>query len=249
MDQMLTDRNFWATFWESKEGLIIDIKQDYIFGKRLAEIVNENGYQSAIELGGFPGYYSVYLKKYLNLNVTLFDYFIHQKLIDQLLLENGLNPDDIEVIEMDLFKYKSDKGYDMVLSFGLIEHFEDLKDIIIRHLNFLNPAGTLFITLPNFCGVNGWVQRTFDPENYSKHNIKSMNLDLLGVTALNLGLKDIKVSYFGGYSIWLENNSKQSEAVKAFIKTIWFIGKIWSKGFIFESKLLSPYIVLEAKKA
>jgi 2-polyprenyl-3-methyl-5-hydroxy-6-metoxy-1,4-benzoquinol methylase len=60
--------------------------------------------------------------------------------------------------------------------FGLIEHFNDTKFIIGEHLKFLKPGGTLFITLPNFKSVNGWVQRSFDKENYDKHNINSMDL-------------------------------------------------------------------------
>lgn len=248
MEQHLTDRNFWANFWESKKGLIFEIKENYVFGDQLKTIVNEHNYQSAIELGGFPGYYSVYLKKHLGLQTTLFDYFIHQKLIDELLAKNKLQKKDIEIIEGDLFTYKPDKGYDIVSSFGLIEHFTDLEDIIARHLNFLNPGGTLFITLPNFCGVNGWVQRNFDPENYSKHHISSMNLDLLHEIAEKLGLETIKTSYFGGFSIWLENRDQQSVLTKAFIKTIWLAGKVWSKVFPFESKALSPYIFLQARK-
>ncbi|MFM6976628.1 MAG: class I SAM-dependent methyltransferase [Sphingobacteriaceae bacterium] len=248
MDQKLTDRNFWAAFWESKEDLIFNIEADYVFGKRLGELVQERGYQSAIELGGFPGYYSVFLKKHLGLDVTLFDYFIHQQLIDELLAKNGLAPNDIQVIEADLFTYPAKAEFDLVSSFGLIEHFADTKDIIERHLNFLKPGGTLFITLPNFRGVNGWVQRTFDPENYSKHHIQSMNLTLLKGIAQDLGLKNIKTSYFGGYSIWLENRKKKSAAVRAFIQAIWFVGKVWNKIFPFESKALSPYIILEAQK-
>lgn len=249
MDQKLTDRQFWADFWESKKGLIFDIGKDYVFGKRLRELAKENNYQSAIELGGFPGYYSVYMKKHAGLaQVALFDYFVHQPIIDQLLSRNGVEKSAIRVIENDLFNYTPDEQYDMVMSFGLIEHFENTKDIISRHLNFLKPGGTLFITLPNFRGINGWVQRNFDPENYSKHHIESMRLNLLSEVAAELGLKDIRTRYHGGFSIWLENKDRQPGFVKAFVKALWFMGKSWSKVFPLESRAMSPYIVLEGRK-
>jgi hypothetical protein len=63
-----------------------------------------------------------------------------------------------------------------------------------------------------------------------------------------LGLDVIKSSYIGKYSVWLENKDQKSGLTKAFIKSIWFIGKAFTKLFPFESKALSPYILLEAKK-
>jgi 2-polyprenyl-3-methyl-5-hydroxy-6-metoxy-1,4-benzoquinol methylase len=136
----------------------------------------------------------------------------------------------------------------MVLSFGLIEHFNDTKAVIETHLQFLKPGGVLFITLPNFKGVNGWVQRKFDPENYGKHNISSMNPQLLADYCGTLGLTEVEAYYQGRFSTWLENRSQQSEIVKALVKTIWLAGKVLTKIIPFESKVLSPYIMLKAVK-
>ena len=94
-----------------------------------------------------------------------------------------------------MFNYEVEKKYDLVLSCGLIEHFEDTKAIIKSHIQFLNKGGKLLITLPNFTGVNGWVQQKFDNENYLKHNIKSMDPVLLSQIAKELHLKNIKVYY------------------------------------------------------
>ena len=77
MENNLTDRSFWKSFWESRKGLIFKLKPNYVFGDILAKIIAEKGVQNAIELGGFPGYYSIYLKKYQHLKTTLLDYFIH----------------------------------------------------------------------------------------------------------------------------------------------------------------------------
>lgn len=246
MSNELTDRKFWTDYWESKPDLALNINNNYLFHGQLKEIVKRKNVKTAIELGGFPGYYSIFLKKYLNLNVTLLDYFVHQGLLEKVLNKNRLNINDIEVIEADLFNYQPQKTYDVVLSCGLIEHFEDTGDIIKKHVGFLNPGGTLFITLPNFKSINGWVQKTFDPENYSKHNISCMNPELLSGMLTDLGLTVKKAGYFGGYSIWLENKEDKSLPVKAFIKALWFAGKITTKIIPFKSAILSPYIILEA---
>lgn len=248
MGNLLTDRQFWTNYWESKPDLAIQIDKNYLFHQQLEEIVKTNNVQTAIELGGFPGYYSMFLHKYLGVRTTLFDYFIHPDILRKVLNKNGLDESEIPVIENDVFQYHPEQKYDLVLSCGLIEHFKDTKDIIERHLQFLKPGGTLFITLPNFRSVNGWVQKTFDRDNYDKHYIECMDTKYLATILEELGMKSIKSSYFGRYSVWLENKDQKSGITKAFIKSIWFIGKVVTKLLPFESKFLSPYIVLEARK-
>ncbi|HEY4322432.1 MAG TPA: class I SAM-dependent methyltransferase [Mucilaginibacter sp.] len=246
MSNELTDKTFWANYWESKKGLAFKVPPDYTFYKLLDRVIKEHKPLSAVELGGFPGYYAIFLKKYFGLNTTLFDYYIHPGVLKEVLNVNDLSEKDIEIIEGDLFTYQSQKQYDLVLSCGLIEHFNDTQDIIARHLNFLKPGGTLFITLPNFTGVNGWVQRKFDKSNYDKHNISSMNPQLLADYCKVLGLKNVEAYYYGKFSVWLENKQQQTGLVKAFLKTIWLTGKIATKIIPVESKELSPYIVLKA---
>src|ERR1700712_2005979 len=112
MEQNLTDRGFWKSFWESRKNLILYLKPDYVFGDILAGLIKEKGIKNAIELGGFPGYYSIYLKKYQGLDTTLFDYYIHDGLIKELLTKNGLKEGDINIIESDLFNYTPQQKYD-----------------------------------------------------------------------------------------------------------------------------------------
>ncbi|MDF3079063.1 MAG: class SAM-dependent methyltransferase [Sphingobacteriaceae bacterium] len=246
MANELTDRQFWSNYWESKTDLAFPVPGNYLFHKQLQRIVSTRNVKTAIELGGFPGYYAIYLKKHLGVESTLLDYFVHRGILNNVLSENKLTEQDIQVIETDLFKYNPEKKYDLVLSCGLIEHFFDTKDIISRHVQFLNPGGTLFITLPNFKSVNGWVQKKFDFANYEKHNIDSMNTQLLASIAQELGLKNIKARYFGNFSLWLENKKEKPALTKAFVKTLWYAGKISTKLVPVESKALSPYIILEA---
>ena len=249
MDNLLTDRDFWVRYWESKTDLSVNIPANYLFHQQLTTIVAENKVKTAIELGGFPGYYAVFLKKYLKLEVTLLDYFVHLPITQQLLKTNGLANDDIYVIETDLFNYTPTQTYDLVLSCGLIEHFNDTADIIKRHIAFLKPGGTLLITLPNFKALNGWFQKNFDRDNYDKHNIDCMDPALLAAICKDAGLTVVQARYFGKFSLWLENEKQKSSGVRILKKSMWLVGKVFSKVFPFESRQLSPYIILEANKS
>ncbi|TAE37099.1 MAG: class I SAM-dependent methyltransferase [Sphingobacteriales bacterium] len=248
MNNQLTEPVFWKNFWEAKQNLVFKIKPDYTFHQLIGPLIKQQSIKSAIELGGFPGYYSVFLRKYFDIDVTLFDYYIHPQIIENLLFFNDLAPSDIAIIEADLFTYQPQKTYDMVCSFGLIEHFNNTENIIAKHLNYLSPGGTLLITLPNFKGINGWIQKTFDRYNYDKHFISCMDLDILSTTAQKLGLHHVQTFYNGGFSTWIENKEHKPIFIRVVVKFIWLVGKIVSKIIRSESKLMSPYIVLIAQK-
>jgi len=248
MDNLLTDRKFWVDYWERKTGLSVNIPANYLFHQQLREIIEKRAVKTAIELGGFPGYYAVFLKKYFKLDVTLLDYFVHQPVTNSLLEANHLKESDIKIIETDLFNYEPAQHYDLVLSCGLIEHFNDTADIIQRHINFVKPGGTLFITLPNFKALNGWFQKHFDKENYDKHNIDCMDPELLRNICTAAGLEVVQSRYFGHFSLWLENEKQKPAAVRLFKKAVWLTGKVFTKIIPFNSRQLSPYIILEAKK-
>jgi SAM-dependent methyltransferase len=248
MSNLLTDRAFWVNYWERKSGLSVVIPSNYLFHDQLEAIIKKQHVKTAIELGGFPGYYAVFLKKYFKLDVTLLDYFVHEPITNELLQINSLESKDIHIIETDLFKYVPEQEYDLVLSCGLIEHFQDTADIIRRHIAFVKPGGTLFITLPNFKALNGWFQKNFDLENYEKHNIDSMDPDLLSRICLDAGMKVVQSRYFGNFSIWLEEEDKKPAGVRLLKKSVWLAGKLFTKVIPFNSKQLSPYIILEATK-
>lgn len=249
MDNQLTDRAFWVNYWENKTDLAVSIPADYLFHQQLGDIVKQQQVKTAIELGGFPGYYAVFLRKYLKLDVTLLDYFVHPPITRNLLQTNGLQENDIHIIETDLFNYTPEKTYDLVLSCGLIEHFNDTADIINRHINFVKPGGTLFLTLPNFNALNGWFQKTFDKANYDKHNIDCMDPALLADICKKAGLEVVQSRYFGNFSLWLENEKEKPAAVRVFKKAVWFAGKVFTKVIPFNSRALSPYILVEARKS
>ena len=86
------------------------IPENYLFHRQLGAIVEKNGVKTAIELGGFPGYYAVFLRKYLKLDVTLLDYFVHAPITKALLNTNGLKHDDIRIIETDFKVERIDCG-------------------------------------------------------------------------------------------------------------------------------------------
>jgi SAM-dependent methyltransferase len=248
----LTEKEDWSKFWKLKKNLIIDINKDTPsykpFYNTIQSILPENKEYSVIEIGGFPGTYSVLFKKYFNVNMTLIDQFIDQEIISALLVKNGLKENDIAVIENDLFKHEPNIQYDIVYSFGLVEHFMDTADIIKHHLKFLKPGGTLLIGLPNFRGLNGLLQKHFDYENFKIHNLNSMKINVLSDAALKNNLENIDVKFQYKFGVWIENVKDRSLFLKLMIKSLKAFGEVVKLIYPFNSRIFSPYIILTAKK-
>ena len=70
---------------------------------------------------------------------------------------------------------------------------------------------------------------------------------MLKKIAGDLGLTEVKAGYYGRFSLWLENKDQKPALTKAFLKLLWYSGKVFTKVFPVDWKLLSPYIVLQAK--
>lgn len=70
-------------------------------------------------------------------------------------------------------------AFDVVASFGLIEHFDDPRPVVERHVDLLGPGGTALIVIPHYSGIYGWLQRRFYPENLTIHNLAIMRPDRL----------------------------------------------------------------------
>ncbi len=248
---LLTERKFWEDYWNNKrDELIGEVEQKGYQHRELDTIIANKHIASIIELGGFPGTFSVYVKKKYNLETALVDYFIDRSIVEDLLLANKLEKDSIHLLEDDLtLTHEITKKFDLVYSLGLIEHFKDTKGIIQRHLDFLQPGGELLIIIPNFRGINGWLQRKFNRPNYDVHNIACMDIDFLKSVAKELKIENVSVYYMGKFSIWLDNIKEQSVFVKVLVKMLFVLGKVATKIIPVDSKLFSPFIVIRGNSS
>lgn len=245
----LSTKQDWIDYW-TKQNVLTTIQEDYSYGDFIKDVVsNIGGNKSAIELGGFPGKFSLYLKKYCHMNVTLLDYVIDPNIIQNLFKINGLNSQyDLRIIEADVFSFEPTELYDLVCSFGLIEHFTDINKILEAHVKFLKPGGILLIVLPNFLGINGYLQKYFDPSNFSLHNLESMKFKFLNSVLSGLGMKDIYIGYYPSTQVWLEDIKKRGFIIRVFVRFVneltVFLSKIIGK----ENILISNSILISAKR-
>lgn len=238
----LTDQNFWEEYWKNYKYERVPDKSD--FEPYFTPDMHDGTGKTSIEIGGFPGTMSLYFKR-KGYTPTLLDFCLYPEVVERLEKANGFEPGCVECIKSDFFKYDSPKQYDLVFSIGFIEHFQDTADVVARHAALVKSGGTLFIVLPNFRGLNGWVQRTFDRKNYDAHNISSMIPSRLREITASLPLENVKVQYTRKPMLWLEPKKGTANAIaRKVVKLASYAIKVLP----IPSRLLSPYIVISARK-
>jgi len=79
---------------------------------------------------------------------------------------------DIEVFCADLFsppEHLKDK-FDLVLTYGVVEHFDNLDEVVMAVSTYIKPGGKVFSLIPNMSGVLGVVAKYLNREVYEIHN-------------------------------------------------------------------------------
>ena len=180
--------------------------EEWYYADLLRRTVGGRGYSSFLELGGFPGAFAVYARRFLGFtDVALLDAFVDRDHLAAVIRANGLEPSNVEVFEGDMFEVDLPRQYDVVLSGGLVEHFSSPNAALERHHRWVAPGGTIVVTVPNFRGLNGSVQRWFNPENLALHNQQIMLPDVLaGALAAAGDLASAEGFYYGPFRAWLE---------------------------------------------
>jgi 2-polyprenyl-6-hydroxyphenyl methylase/3-demethylubiquinone-9 3-methyltransferase len=102
------------------------------------------------------------------------------------------------IVCADFFEYlrSSPAAFDLVMSFGLIEHFEQVAEVLRSMAEIVRPGGLLVATVPNLGGLYGRMQALVDAEVLKQHLV--LGADALADHARTAGLTDLETGYVGG---------------------------------------------------
>lgn len=147
----------------------------------------------------------------------------------------------------DVFHTTFEPGrFDVVCSFGLIEHFDDPREIVRRHVMLAKPGGVVVVTVPNYGGIYGRIQRYFDAQSLDIHNLNIMKPEALVKLAPQEAVTEVQAFEYGRMSPWLISLEKRYPRLLAKSVSIVLNGV----GLLqpFDLKPLCPLIVLKMAK-
>jgi len=113
--------------------------------------------------------------------------------------------------------------FDLVASFGLIEHFGDPEDVAAKHLELLRPGGILVLTVPNLNESTwyGRLVRRYNPPVYAIHNTRTCTREALREIASSLECDIIHCDTLGGPSIdFIPDSHRESRCISRILHLI-----------------------------
>ena len=141
--------------------------------KQILEQISSIGLhqKSIIEIGAGGSQWLPFLaKQYPDSSFTGLDYAKAgcKELKDRAKIENV----DITVVNADLFQPPKELigKFDILISFGVVEHFDNLSETVKALSVFLKPTGTIFTIIPNMNGSIGYLTRKLNKDVYDLHN-------------------------------------------------------------------------------
>lgn len=201
--EILTDKQYWESRWDR-------VKLPVEFGRSRrkyvdSEIINifhrffpRRNNLRVIEIGGAPGGILAYLVKEFNYDGHALEYTDIG--CEKLQANFDLLHLRVTIHKRDLFGNLSDlPRFDIVYSFGFIEHFSDVNTVVGRHLELLQPGGVLLLVVPNFLGLAEVVMKRMAPECLSRHNLDAMKRENWQLFADHFHLQTLFLDYLGGF--------------------------------------------------
>lgn len=163
---------------------------------------------SFLEIGFAPGKMLLWVAKCLRCGVTGVDYSERGVALARALFQDMRQ--DADLRHESIFESTLENGtFDVVFSAGLIEHFDFPGEIVRKHVELVRPGGVAIVTVPNYGGIYGRIQRRLDSKNLSLHNLNIMSTSAL----LDLVPKDLTASAesfsWGRMSPWLLNINRK----------------------------------------
>lgn len=162
-----------------------------------------------VEIGCAPGKLLVWVASELKANAVGLDYSevgIRQcgALAKALKLEVDFHHEDI-------FRHSlNPKSFDVVTSFGVIEHFDNAAPIVKHHIDLVKPGGVALITIPNYGGIYGSIQSWCDAPNLAIHNLEIMTPDTLSALVnISSDIESVRAFAYGSINPWMLNLEKK----------------------------------------
>lgn len=223
--------------------------QLHIFFKNL---LKESKQLSVLEIGCANSIWPIYFHQHFNAEVYGIDYSEVGCEKSRALLKHHRVPG--EVYCSDLFSPPPDllQRFDLVVSFGVVEHFENTSSCLKSCSAFVKPGGLLMTLIPNIPGFVGFIQKFVDREVYNVH--VPITKKKLADAHKMIDLRLVQCDYFMSMNLSVVNsgsfsshrfNSLLRHALSGTSKVFWALEKYGLK--IPKNRFTSPYIIAVAK--
>lgn len=176
MIKTAASRAYWDNHW--KESGFDIVPAIHPLRSWIEKNIPDTANGACIEIGCFPGKFLAIFgqKGYTLSGIDFFPGTTTQ--LPKWLNSGGFHVGDF--YEEDFFTADISGQYDIVSSFGFVEHFENLSAVIARHVALAHPGGTIILDVPNLASPPySLLYRILEPEVLKNHVRSVMNKETL----------------------------------------------------------------------
>ena len=252
----LTEVKFWDEYWANCK-LPNEVDYSFSFERCLAQALKESlpvVQGEVLEVGCAPGKWLAFMATEFGLKPNGIEYSeagmsATVKNFQLLGLASG------RIQTGDFFQIKPDRQFDVVMSFGFIEHFSEVDTVIDLHMQWLKPGGTLILGVPNFRGIYYFLQKILDRAILDKHNLEIMRSEFFYQLAERYQLTPVVIRYIGSFepSLVIPFQGKNSSLQLMVRGFLWLARKVRRlkifdsvNGRFFSSYILAVYKISES---
>lgn len=175
----VTTQSYWENEWENHAvpdpiNPLVTAPENHFFivlNKIFTDMFapTTGGARTLIEIGCGSSRWLPYFHQQFGFDVSGIDYTVSGTARAREILQRAKVPGDIR--HGDLFEPPPDwiEHFDVVVSFGLVEHFSNTSEVVSACARYLRPGGYMFSLVPTMRGLYGACYRLLRPEIYKMH--------------------------------------------------------------------------------
>jgi 2-polyprenyl-3-methyl-5-hydroxy-6-metoxy-1,4-benzoquinol methylase len=235
-------QSYWDTLNASRQTVF---EPDEVLFQELFERHLPQG-GTCFEVGCYPGNFLIWLARRFGYTVSGIDATpLVRDQMPERLAEHGVRVGDLQ--QVDFLAFESARTFDVVCSFGFIEHFRDTEDLLERHVRLVAPGGTLVISCPNFRNGQYLLHRLLDAENLRRHVLASMDLTRWRRALTRCGMSVLHDGYYGTFDFWTEAPPEHKRRRHA-ARYVRRIAQGIDRRVRWPNRILSPHMIMIARK-
>ncbi len=240
----LTPKGYWDAHWrrEHKDDRTAD---RHHFDALFRRYMPHGG--TLLDVGCAPGVTMAYFARTFGYEVTGID-TSSIDCVRETMARHGITR--YGALEADFFSLEPAEKFDIVTSFGFVEHFRDVRGVVLRQARLVRPGGYTVCEVPNLRYFNWLLYRLFLPRLLPMHNLAAMDPAVLRALLLEEGFEVLYGNYWGTCFLdfdWRNSVVARSRPLR------WCIGAARATmarlGLADRpNRLFSPYIVVIARR-
>jgi SAM-dependent methyltransferase len=238
----LSKEEYWSNKFSNKQiprYHRLDQYNNYRFDKLFKEILPKNENFKILEIGAAHSSWLIYWAQEFHYVPFGIEYTkngaeLGQANLDFFNIEGKLFEGDFFDKDAEFRKQK----YNVIFSYGFIEHFDNVEEILIDTYNLLEDDGYVITVVPNIEGIWGKISQKIHPEIYNIHKV--VNQETFK-TFDSLTGKNLFNKYFGTFFIYVLAINIKNRVLRKII--YYFHNTLKILNITIESKFASPYYV------